>query len=218
MRTRQWKKERVHAYVCARKRAHEFIFIFQSFTYLMGIIRNHLLYHIERWCQWYMRELMSNFIVIFVNKFCDMKPSIWTFNGGLKKINGMKLESEEELMHSLASHQSQEPRKMPLIGSFWIFFALISVQSRSLYSLNRSIWSCCWFFFSEIWTCIEDIFKWHRSGLLFFFGKEEIQSYKTIVIMQMFMHTMIFHVKQLSLCSYLVSFIFSLLFSVAFGA
>lgn len=84
------KRERTRTFASA----HEFIFIFQSFTYLMGIIRNHLLYHIERWCQWYMRELMSNFIVIFVNKFCDMKPSIWTFNGGLKKINGMKLESE----------------------------------------------------------------------------------------------------------------------------
>lgn len=38
-----------------RSRAHDFIFIFQSFIYLMGIIRNHLLYHIERWCQVYAR-------------------------------------------------------------------------------------------------------------------------------------------------------------------
>lgn len=128
-------------------------------------------------------------------------------------------EIRKRITDALASKPSKPRTKKNAINwSILDFFALISVQSRSLYSLNRSIWSCCWFFFSEIWTCIEDIFKWHRFGLLFFFGKEEIQSYKTIVIMQMFMHSMIFHVKQLSLCSYLVSFIFSLLFSVAFGA
>lgn len=45
------KRERTRTFA----RALDFIFIFQSFTYLMGIIRNHLLYHIERWCQVYAR-------------------------------------------------------------------------------------------------------------------------------------------------------------------